>query len=493
MSTGEDLRAYRFALDLTPAQQSLAAQHAGAARWAYNHALAAKYAALDERRAAITAATAAGADAKAAAAAAPKIPTKPTIQKALNQAKGDERTGADGLCPWWWRVSTFAFQSAFADADTAWKNWVDSITGKRAGRRIRGPRFKTKHRTRDSFRIHHNVTKPTIRLDDGSRRIIVPRLGSLRVHDSTKRLRRALTSGAIIQSITIARGGHRWYASILVKSETTEAHPTRRQTTAGTIGVDIGVHHLAALSDGTIIDNPRHLKKARARLTKAQRALSRTEKGSNRRRRAAAHVGRRHHEIAERRATTLHTLTKQLATGWSTVAIEDLNVAGMTRTAKGTIDNPGVNVRAKAGLNAAILDVSPGERRRQLTYKTRWYGSAIALCDRWYPSSQTCSTCGAKTKLRLSDRVFTCAACGLGPIDRDTNAALNIAANAVIVAPGRGETRNARRADTDTSLQVRATSMSTLRREDHIPGVATSAEQSTDHQKADQRPLPLVS
>lgn len=492
MSTGEDLRAYRFALDLTPAQQALAAQHAGAARWAYNHALAAKYAALDERRAAITAA-AAGADAKTAAAAAPKIPTKPAIQKALNQVKGDERTGADGLCPWWWRVSTYAFQSAFADADAAWKNWLDSVTGKRAGRRVRGPRFKTKHRSPDAFRIHHDVTKPTIRLDEGSRRIIVPRLGSLRVHDSTKRMRRALTRGAVIQSITISRGGHRWYASILVKAEATEVRPTRRQTTAGTIGVDVGVHHLAALSDGTIIDNPRHLKQARTRLTKAQRALARTDKGSNRRRCAAARVGRRHHEIAERRATTLHTLAKQLATGWSTVAIEDLNVAGMTRTAKGTIDCPGTNVRAKAGLNSAILDVSPGELRRQLAYKTRWYGSALALCDRWFPSSQTCSACGAKAKLRLSDRVFTCAACGLGPIDRDTNAALNIAANAVIVAPGRGETKNARRADTDTSPHARVTSVPALKREDHTPGVATSAEQSTDHQNADQRPLPLVS
>lgn len=492
MATGEDLRAYRFALDLTPAQQSLAAQHAGAARWAYNHALAAKYTALDERRAAITAATAAGVDAKTAAAAAPKVPTKPTIQKALNQVKGDERTGTDGLCPWWWQVSTYAFQSAFADADTAWKNWLDSITGKRAGR-ARAPRFKSKHRTRDSFRIHHNITKPTIRLDEGSRRIIVPKLGSLRVHDSTKRLRRALNRGAVIQSITISRAGHRWYASILVKADAIEKLTTRRQTAAGTIGVDIGVHHLAALSDGTIIDNPRHLKKARARLTKAQRALSRTEKGSNRRRRAAARVGRCHHETAERRATTLHTLTKQLATGWSTVAIEDLNVAGMTRSAKGTIDNPGTNVRAKAGLNSAILDVSPGELRRQLTYKTRWYGSAIALCDRWYPSSQTCSACGAKSKLRLTDRVFNCAACGLGPIDRDTNAALNIAANAVIVAPGRGETENARRADTDTPPPVGATSMSTLKREGHISGVATSAEQSTDHPNAGQRTLPLVS
>lgn len=98
----EQLRAYRFALDLTEAQASVVAQHAGAARWAYNHALAAKFRALDERQAAIKQS---GVDPAVAAKLAPKIPTKPAIQKALNQAKGDDRVGQDGLCPWWHTVS----------------------------------------------------------------------------------------------------------------------------------------------------------------------------------------------------------------------------------------------------------------------------------------------------------------------------------------------------------------------------------------------------
>lgn len=478
----EDLRAYRYALDLTDTQEQAMREHAGAARWAYNHALAQKFAALDERQAFITAAVEQGMDPKTAAAQAPKIPGKPTIQKALNQVKGDDRIGVDGLCPWWHRTSTYAMQSAFADADRASKNWLDSITGKRAGRRVGRPRFKRKHRSRDSFRIHHDVKNPTIRLDTGYRRIIVPRLGSLRVHQSTKRLSRALDRGGIIQSVTISRGGHRWYASILVKTPQPAAvRPSRRQQAAGTVGVDIGVYHLAALSNGEMIDNPRHLNKARAKLAKAQRALARTQKGSNQRRRAAARVGRRHHEVAERRATTLHTLTKQLATTWSTIAIEDLNVAGMTRSARGTIDNPGVNVAAKAGLSRAILDVAPGELRRQLEYKTRWYGSTLAICDRWAPTSQACSACGARTKLRLSQRVYRCAACGFGPIDRDVNAAINIAATAA-VASGTGETSNARRAGADSLPQVRNKSAPALKREDPASnGEVTPAEQSAGH------------
>ena len=494
MTTGAvELRAYRFALDLTPTQEQQVRQHAGAARWAYNHALAAKFAALDERQAAMTALVDEGVDPKAAAKQAPKVPSARNIQWALNRTKGDDRTGVDGDCPWWHTVSTYAFQSAMRDADTAWKNWLSSITGSRGGQRVGKPRFKSKHRSRDSFRIHHHVHNPAIRPDAGYRRIIVPRLGSLRVYESTKRLCRAIDRGAIIQSVTINCGGHRWYASILTKTPKAAAVPTRRQRAAGTVGVDAGVHHLAALSTRQIIENPRHLDKARTRLTKAQRTLSRTQKGSTRRRRAAAIVGRRHHEIAERRATTLHTLTKRLATNWATVAIEDLNVAGMTRSARGTIEQPGKNVRAKSGLNRAILDASPGEMRRQLIYKTRWYGSSLAICDRWFPSSQTCSACGARTKLPLSQRVFRCAACGLD-LDRDTNAAINIATHAVAVTSDTGETQNARPDPAHAPTFVGQHRRVSDAGRPHHTGAVISAEQSADHPKnADQHALSLVS
>lgn len=473
------LRAYRFALDLTADQEVAAAQHAGAARWAYNHALAAKLTAYAERREVICQLVAAGVDRKAAAQCAPKVPTKPDIQKALNQAKGDDRTGREGVCPWWHTVSTYAFQSALADADTAWKNWLDSLTGKRAGRRVGRPRFKKKHRSRDSFRIHHDVKKPSIR-PDGYRRLIIPRLGSLRVHQSAKPLCRALARGAVIQSVTISRGGHRWYASVLTKQPAPATAPTRRQRAAGTVGVDLGITALAALSTGEIVDNPRHFNKSRTRLTKAQRTLSRTQKGSNRRRRAARLVGRRHHEVAERRASTLHAVTKRLATGWQTIAVEDLNVSGMTRSARGTVEKPGKNVRAKAGLNRALLDVAPGEFRRQLEYKTGWYGSALAVIDRFYPSTQTCSACNAKAKLTLADRVYRCATCGFVS-NRDVNAAINLAAQAA-VAPGAGETKTARRvADDHPPTSVGSRSPATLTREDHHTVVATPAWQQAGH------------
>ena len=437
-------RAFRFALDLNPAQEQSVSQHAGAARWAFNHALGMKVAAHREWRRQVEAVVASGVDEQVARKSVRvRIPRHPDIKKHLNRIKGSPATmlppgqvGPERPCPWWGEVSTYAFQSAFDDCDRAWQNWMDSITGRRAGRVVGYPRFKRKGQCRDSFRLHHDVTRPTIRLD-GYRRLILPRIGSVRLHDSGKQLARLVERGqAVVKSVTIARGGHRWYASVLCEVRQPAAVPTRRQKDAGIVGVDWGVSKLASLSTGEQVDNPRHLGRQLERLAKAQKALARTQRGSRGRVKAARRVGRLQHEIAEQRATTMHQLTKRLATGWSTVVIEDLNVAGMTRSAKGTVEQPGRNVRQKAGLNRSVLDAAPGEMRRQLSYKTSWYGSVLAVCGRFEATSKTCSACGWRNpSLTLAVRVFTCQQCGV-VIDRDVNAALNIARTAVPLVEG---------------------------------------------------------
>ena len=158
------------------------------------------------------------------------------------------------------------------------------------------------------------------------------------------------------------------------------------------VGVDVRVKTLAALSTGELIEAPRHLQVAKKRLKQAQRALSRTEKTSRRRAKARARLARRHHDVPVRRAGVLHQVTKRLATDWAVVGVEDLNVAGMTASARGALKAPGRNVAAKAGLNRAMLDRAFGELRRQLAYKTCWYGSELRVVDRWAPTSQVCST-----------------------------------------------------------------------------------------------------
>ncbi|MFH9959063.1 RNA-guided endonuclease InsQ/TnpB family protein [Streptomyces roseolus] len=464
----EVLRAFKFALDPTPRQEQALARHAGAARWAFNYALAAKVSAHQRWRTEVAELVGQGVtEAEARRQVKVPVPSKPAIQKRLNEVKGDSRIdgrlpegtfGPERPCPWWHEVNTYAFQSAFIDTDRAWKNWLDSLHGLRAGRKAGYPRFKKKGSSRDSFRLHHDVKKPSIRLAT-YRRLRLPTIGEVRLHDSGKRLSRLVDRRhAIVQSVTVSRAGHRWYASVLCKvTMTVPEQPSKRQRERGTVGVDLGVKTLAALSQpltpdapgSVLIANPRHLARAERRLVKAQRALSRTQKGSRRRDRARREVARLHHEVAVRRTDALHTVTKQLATRFAVVAVEDLHVTGMTASARGTLEKPGHRVRQKAGLNRAVLDAAPGEFRRQLTYKTFWYGSQLAVCDRWFPSSKTCSACGWQNPhLTLADRTFHCHGCGQ-TIDRDLNAARNIAHQATVadvspVAPGRGETQNDR-------------------------------------------------
>ncbi|MFE3473823.1 RNA-guided endonuclease InsQ/TnpB family protein [Streptomyces bacillaris] len=485
------LKAFRFTLDPTPGQAEDLGRHAGASRWAFNHALGMKIAAHRQWRAQTQALVDAGVPKQEARQQVRvPVPTKPTIQKHLNSIKGDSRSdnlppgtlGPHRPCPWWHEVNTYAFQSAFIDADSAWKNWLDSLRGTRAGKKVGYPRFKKKGRSRDSFRLHHDVSKPGIRLAT-YRRLRLPKIGEVRLHDSGKRLARLVDRReAVIQSVTVSRAGHRWYASVLAKvTVPLPGRPTARQALAGKVGVDLGVKHLAVLSRPlvpgdeatTFVPNPRHLRFAEARLARAQRALSRTTKGSGRREKARRRVARLHHEVSVRRAGQLHGLTKRLTTSFSEVAVEDLNVAGMTRSARGTVDRPGRRVRQKAGLNRSILDTSPGELRRQLAYKASWYGSTLLVLDRWYPSSKTCSDCGWQNpRLTLADRTFHCGNCHL-TIDRDLNAARNIAQQTHAVqhhpvAPGRGETLNARRA-TGRPPSPRAGRQEALKREDTSP------------------------
>ncbi|WP_405510588.1 helix-turn-helix domain-containing protein (plasmid) [Streptomyces cyaneofuscatus] len=248
MAQTEVLRAFRFTLDPTRAQQGGLLRHAGAARWAFNHALGMKIAAHQQWRDRVQALVDSGVEESAARKQVRvPVPVKPVIQKHLNQIKGDpekmpwpeESVGPARPCPWWKEVSTYAFQSAFIDADQAWKNWQDSLAGRRAGRK--DPRFKKKGRARDSFRLHHTVTQPTIRLD-GYRRLTLPRLGTIRVHDSGKRLARLITRGqAIVQSVTVSRTANRWYAAVLVKVHQNLPRATRAQRANGTVGVDLGV------------------------------------------------------------------------------------------------------------------------------------------------------------------------------------------------------------------------------------------------------------
>ncbi len=148
--------------------------------------------------------------------------------------------------------------------------------------------------------------------------------------------------------------------------------------------------------------------------------------------------------MANLRRDHLHKLTSRLAKSHRRIVVEDLNVAGMSRSARGTAKAPGHHVRAKSGLSRSLADSSFGEVRRMLEYRCRWYGSELMVADRFFPSSKTCSQCGlVRDHLSLGERIFTCPACGLS-IDRDLNAAINLAGwSPGNVADSAPETENA--------------------------------------------------
>jgi putative transposase len=396
------MQAYRFALDPTPAQRRALASHCGAARFAYNWGLAVVKARLDART------TDPGVT----------VPwTLPGLRRAWNQAK-------DEVAPWWAENSKEAYSSGLDALARALANFSDSKKGRRQGRRVGFPRYKKKGRARDACRF----TTGTIRVEGDRHHITLPRLGRIKTHESTRKLARRLEHGtARILSATISRQAQRWFVAFTVE---VDRHLPQSNGQASIVGVDVGVRHLAVIAGPNhateFINNPRALQRQRRALARAQRTLARRQPGSRGRQQARQHIARLHARVGNLRRDHLHKLTTRLAHQHHTVVVEDLQVAGMARNRH---------------LARAIADAALAELRRQLAYKTRWYGARLVVADRWYPSSKTCSGCGlVKAKLGLAERTFLCEGCGL-VIDRDANAARNLAMLAV--AASGAETLNA--------------------------------------------------
>ena len=372
------------------------ASHAGAARFAFNWGLALIKDRLDARRvlealAVRQGATTAEAAVWAAGLAGPVPWSLPGLRRQWNQAK-------DHVAPWWAANSKEAYNAGLDALARALKSFFDARSGKRKGGRVGWPKFK-KRGGRRSFR----VTTGSFGVIDG-RHVRLPRIGVIRTKEPTGKLSGRLAAGAgRVLSASVSERAGRWFVSF-----TCEAGRPRVEAPAGRpVGVDAGVKCLAVLSTGEQVPNPKHLSRWQRRQARLQTELARRQGPA------------RGQPPSMRWKATKAT---RLARAHAVVVVEDLNVAGMT--AKGA----GRAKRGKAGLNRAILDVAPGELRRQLAYKTRWSGSGLVVADRWYPSSKTCSACGAvKTKLPLAERTYSCEQCGL-VIDRDYNASINLAA-----------------------------------------------------------------
>lgn len=234
---------------------------------------------------------------------------------------------------------------------------------------------------------------------------------------------RPLPSDAVLRRGSITRKGRRWFVNINIE---TSKVGERHSGTGGALGVDVGVRSVAAFSDGILFGAVQPGTSRLAELRRASRALARCRRGSKRRQKLRARLARVHERTANLRATRLHRLSATIARSYSTIYVEQLAVANMTRSAKGTPDVPGTNVAAKAALNRSILDAGLARLFQLLGYKCERSGSRLVRVDA-RGTSQDCSGCGTKVPKALSVRTHHCPACEL-VLDRDVNAARNVLA-----------------------------------------------------------------
>lgn len=367
-------RAFKYRFCPTPEQQNLFNRTFGSVRYVYNRALAERSRAWTQEQRRINFAE---------------------TCRMLTTWKQDPETA------WLYEVSNVALQQGLQHLQQAYVNfWA---------KRAKYPTFKSKHKTRASAtftRMAFSYRDGQIKLAKCSEPLDI-------------RWSRPLPDDADPSSVTMSRdAAGRWHIAILCDDTVHDAAPT-----ASTVGVDVGITSLVALSTGEKITNPKHEKRDRVRLALVQRRLSRKAKGSANRVKARVKVARVHARIADRRRDHLHKLSTRIIRENQTVVIEDLSVRNMVRN---------------HSLARAISDAAWSELRRQLEYKAEWYGRTVIAIDRFYPSSKTCSACGLIVeKLPLNVREWTCR-CG-AVHDRDVNAAkVILAAGLAVTACGDG-------------------------------------------------------
>lgn len=354
------------------------------------------------------------------------------LSKALiTQAK---RTPGRG---WLGEVSAAALQQALADADRAYRNFFASVAGGRRGRRVGHPRFATRH-GRQSARFAANARFSVSAVHDRRAVVRLPRVGNVPFV-----LSRPLPSEP--SSVTVVREADgRFYVSFVVRTEDPQAEPTGR-----VCGVDVGLSSFATIVSATTgtgdgerverVPSPLLLRRRARALARSQRTLSRRQKGSANRAKARRRVAVRHRKVRDARLDHAHKLADRIVDAHDVVCVEDLAVGAMARTT----------------MARSVADQGLGQFLRLVDEKAARRGKTVVRVGRWFPSTQLCSACGARTgpagREHLHVRRWTCAACGVSH-DRDVNAARNLLAEGLrllaegglpVVADGRSETENA--------------------------------------------------
>ena len=360
---------YAYRLNPTPGQRIALARAFGCARVVFNDAIAARRAAYEQGE---------------------PYPSDAALSKALTAAKRAPQRA------WLAEVSSVVLQQALADANTAYRNFFASVRGTRKGRRLGAPRFRSKRDRAQSIRF----TKAARFRVTSAGRLRLPGIGDVPVRWS-----RSLPGEASSVTVTVDAAG-RYHASFVVEVDDQPLLSTDRG-----VGIDLGLTHFAVLSDGRKVDNPRIARKAARKLRRAQKELSRRQRGSKNRATSVRKVARCHARVGDTRRDWLHKLSTTIVQENQLIAVEDLAVSGLARTR----------------LARSVHDAGWSTFVAMLEYKARRAGRTFARVDRWFPSTRACSACGAIGEAKpLHVREWTCP-CGAGH-DRDLNAARNILA-----------------------------------------------------------------
>lgn len=368
------LRVVKVRLYPNDAQKQLLSQHFGSARVAYNVMLRKSIDAYE---------------------AGEKISVY-ELKKLLPIMKQTDELG------WMKEVDSTALQNAVINLDKAYKHFFRRVkNGEKAG----FPRFKSKHDSRQSYQ------SSTAKLRDG--KLYLPKIGLV------KAVFHREIEGSV-KTVTVSGEAGQYFASINYEDGIDQFVGTNN---GKSIGIDVGVKVFAYLSNGEAIKHV-DLKKEIAEVIKAQKVLSRRKKGSANRIKAKAKLAKKHLKLRNKRNDFLHKVTKRLSEN-QTIAVEDLKIKNMSRSAKGSIDNPNMRSSAKSGLNRSILQQSWGTFFELLEYKLERNGGKLVRVDPRY-TSQACSCCGHISKEnRLTQSKFVCQACG-NTLNADYNASVNI-------------------------------------------------------------------